>query len=123
MEEKNAKRRRHKDTFGLRRIGNIQQGRQAYQRQGGIKSIAVMHDRSNGLGGGFAAYGIYPEYKDFYALHIFYDNENAKAECENFLLNGLEIAEMSEIPTLPHKNIKDAPLIWRYFAKPKKKFL
>ena len=26
-----------------------------------IKSIAVMHDRSNGLGGGFAAYGIYPE--------------------------------------------------------------
>ena len=28
-----------------------------------IKSIALMHDRSNGLGGGFAAYGIYPEYK------------------------------------------------------------
>ena len=25
-----------------------------------IESIAVMHDRSNGLGGGFAAYGIYP---------------------------------------------------------------
>ena len=30
-----------------------------------IRSISVMHDRSNGLGGGFAAYGIYPEYKDF----------------------------------------------------------
>ncbi len=30
-----------------------------------------MHDRSNGLGGGFAAYGIYPEYKDFFALHMF----------------------------------------------------
>ena len=29
-----------------------------------IKSIATMHDRSNGLGGGFAGYGIYPEYKD-----------------------------------------------------------
>ena len=24
------------------------------------QSIAVMHDRSNGLGGGFAGYGIYP---------------------------------------------------------------
>ena len=36
------------------------------------KSIAMMHARSNGLGGGFAAYGIYPEYKDFFALHIFY---------------------------------------------------
>ena len=28
-----------------------------------LKAIALMHDRSNGLGGGFAAYGIYPEYK------------------------------------------------------------
>ena len=25
-----------------------------------LRSIALMHDRSNGLGGGFAAYGIYP---------------------------------------------------------------
>ncbi|MBR4335153.1 MAG: hypothetical protein IKP74_01745, partial [Clostridia bacterium] len=38
-----------------------------------IDSIAVMRDRSNGLGGGFAGYGIYPEYKDFYALHLFFD--------------------------------------------------
>ena len=26
-----------------------------------LRSIALMHDRGNGLGGGFAAYGIYPE--------------------------------------------------------------
>ena len=37
-----------------------------------IDSIALMHDRSNGLGGGFAGYGIYPEYADFYAFHIFF---------------------------------------------------
>ena len=30
-----------------------------------IESMRPMHDRSNGLGGGFAAYGIYPEYKEF----------------------------------------------------------
>lgn len=41
-----------------------------------IRSMIPMHDRSNGLGGGFAGYGIYPEYKEFYALHIFY-NDNA----------------------------------------------
>lgn len=35
-----------------------------------VKSISYMHDRSNGLGGGFAGYGIYPEYKDQYAFHI-----------------------------------------------------
>ena len=37
-----------------------------------------MHDRSNGLGGGFAGYGIYPQYADAYAFHIFYDNPEAK---------------------------------------------
>ena len=31
-----------------------------------IRAIAVMHDRSNGLGGGFAGYGIYPQYKELY---------------------------------------------------------
>ena len=28
------------------------------------EAMKPMHDRSNGLGGGFAGYGIYPEYKD-----------------------------------------------------------
>ena len=32
-----------------------------------MEAMKPMHDRSNGLGGGFAGYGIYPEYKDFYA--------------------------------------------------------
>ena len=36
-----------------------------------IDSIRTMHDRSNGLGGGFAGYGIYPEYADYYAFHVF----------------------------------------------------
>ena len=27
-------------------------------------AMKPMHDRSNGLGGGFAGYGIYPEYKE-----------------------------------------------------------
>ena len=40
-----------------------------------IKSIALMHDRSNGLGGGFAAYGIYPEHKDEYPVKDIYDTD------------------------------------------------
>lgn len=43
-----------------------------------IRSISVMHDRSNGLGGGYAGYGIYPEYKDYYAFHVFYYDKKAK---------------------------------------------
>ncbi len=45
-------------------------------------SNRTMHDRSNGLGGGFAGYGIYPEYADYYAFHVFYDTQAAKEECE-----------------------------------------
>ncbi|MDR0465303.1 MAG: glutamine amidotransferase family protein [Treponema sp.] len=83
-----------------------------------IKSIAVMHDRSNGLGGGFAAYGIYPEYKDFYALHIFYDSTSAKKECEEFLERHFDIINLSKIPVRKIKEITDEPLIWRYFVTP-----
>ena len=36
-----------------------------------IESMKPMHERSNGLGGGFAGYGIYPEYKELFALHLF----------------------------------------------------
>ncbi|MCL2019599.1 MAG: glutamine amidotransferase family protein [Oscillospiraceae bacterium] len=83
-----------------------------------IKSIAVMHERSNGLGGGFAAYGIYPEYKDFYALHIFYESSAVKRDCEDFLERHFDIINLSKIPTRKIKEITDEPLIWRYFVTP-----
>jgi glutamate synthase domain-containing protein 1 len=83
-----------------------------------IKSISVMHDRSNGLGGGFAAYGIYPEYKDYYALHLFYESVSAKKECEEFLEEHFDIINLSKIPTKKIKEITDEPLIWRYFVTP-----
>lgn len=83
-----------------------------------IRSISVMHDRSNGLGGGFAAYGIYPEYKDYYALHIFYESTEAKKSCEEFLELHFDIINLSKIPTRKIKDITDEPLIWRYFVTP-----
>ena len=83
-----------------------------------IKSIEVMHDRSNGLGGGFAAYGIYPAYKDYYAFHVFYDSTAAKKDCEDFLERHFDIINLSKIPTARVKEITDVPLIWRYFVTP-----
>ena len=83
-----------------------------------IESMKPMHDRSNGLGGGFAAYGIYPEYRDFYALHIFYDDNAARTECESFLKDSFEIVKAENIPTRKIKAITDEPLIWRYFVAP-----
>ena len=83
-----------------------------------VQSISVMHDRSNGLGGGFAAYGIYPQYKNLYAFHVFYENTAAKEECEKFLDRHFEIVNLSKIPTRKTPKITDEPLIWRYFMAP-----
>lgn len=83
-----------------------------------IKSIAMMHDRSNGLGGGFAGYGIYPEYKELYAFHIFYENIVAKEECEKFLERHFDLIHLSKIPIRKTPKITEEPLIWRYFLNP-----
>jgi glutamate synthase (NADPH) GltB1 subunit (EC 1.4.1.13) len=37
------------------------------------EAIRIQRERGNGLGGGFAAYGVYPEHKDEYAFHIMYE--------------------------------------------------
>ena len=50
-----------------------------------VASMIPMHDRSNGLGGGFAGYGIYPDHADCYAFHLFYDNEGCREDCEKYL--------------------------------------
>jgi len=84
-----------------------------------VRSIATMHDRSNGLGGGFAGYGIYPQYKDYYAFHVFYEHKEAKAECEAFLDEHFDIQNLSKIPVRKTKRITDEPLIWRYFVLPR----
>lgn len=82
------------------------------------ESMIPMHDRSNGLGGGFAGYGIYPEYKDFYAFHIFFNNNDARVECENLLKDSFEIVKAENIPVRKIPEITDIPLIWRYFVIP-----
>ncbi len=88
-----------------------------------IESMIPMHDRSNGLGGGFAAYGIYPEHREFYALHLFYDDDNCRHDCEAYLRERFEIVDAEVIPTRTMREITDEPLIWRYFVFPRRSAL
>lgn len=81
-------------------------------------SMKPMHDRSNGLGGGFAGYGIYPDYKDFYALHMFFNSRDTRKTCEAFLKERFEIVQSEIIPTHKIPAIKNEPIIWRYFVAP-----
>ncbi len=85
-----------------------------------IKSISTMHERSNGLGGGYAGYGIYPEYKDYYAFHVFYFDNDARIETEKYFDEYFDIVNLSKIPTRKNRNITDEPIIWRYFVSPLK---
>ena len=80
-----------------------------------MRSIALMHERSNGLGGGFAAYGIYPEYRECYAFHLIFEDEDAKDQTEDYLTARYRIERGERIPTMKRP---DAPITWRYFLAP-----
>ena len=88
-----------------------------FSGDGAIKAIANMHVRGNGLGGGFAVYGLYPEYPDHYAFHIMYLSDKGKAEAESFLRQRFRIEAAEEVPTQPTPAIENPPLVWRYFLE------
>ncbi len=83
-----------------------------------VRSLCLMNDRGNGLGAGFAAYGIYPEFRDFYALHIMYDDESSQRTCEEYIRNEYHVEKAEDIPTRPVKTIAISPRVVRYFVKP-----
>ena len=78
-----------------------------------VRAIANMHDRGNGLGGGFAIYGLYPEYADFYAFHIMYLSREGKSDVEAFLKQRFRLIHAEEVPTWPTQAIANPPLVWR----------
>ena len=88
-----------------------------FSGEGVIRAIANMHDRSNGLGGGFAVYGIYPEYADCYAFHIMYLSEAGQRETETFLKDRFNLIYAGEMPTQPAAGIPNPPLVKRYFLE------
>jgi len=88
-----------------------------FSGEGVIKAIANMHDRGNGLGGGFAIYGLYPQHADHYAFHIIYLSQKGKEEVEAFLKQRFHIAADEEVPTRPTPAIANPPLVRRYFLE------
>lgn len=88
-----------------------------------IRAMASMHHRGNGLGGGFAAYGIYPEFREYYAFHLMFTGDDraqreAKRAVEEFLFRNFDVVHDEEIPHSDDVHVKDPPLLWRYFLTP-----
>lgn len=86
-----------------------------FSGEGVIRAIANMHDRGNGLGGGFAIYGLYPEYADLYAFHIMFLSPEGKEDTESFLKENFDLVCREEVPTRPTPAISNPPQVWRYF--------
>jgi len=84
-----------------------------------VDAIANMHVRGNGLGGGFAVYGLYPEYADYYALHVMYLSRDGQATVEDFLRHRFHVIDSGEVPARPTAGIVNPPAVWRYFLEVK----
>ncbi len=79
--------------------------------------IYLMNDRGNGLGAGYAAYGIYPGYEDLYALQIMATDDDLMNETGKFINTWFEVIQEQPIPVW-NKKIKDHPSFRLYFVKP-----
>jgi len=80
-----------------------------------IRAIDLMRDRDNGLGGGFAAYGLYPEHAEEYAFHVMYTSRQGQRDTEDYLSQSFCIVQSEPMETDPG-TIPNAPLMYRYFA-------
>lgn len=108
-----------KDISGCGVFGVINRKRGLIPGDMPIKAMACMHDRGNGLGGGFAAYGIYPDHADKYAFHIMCDDKKAVEGSEHLLRQYFDIHEFEPIPTRKTLAIPDPPIVNRYFVTPR----
>ncbi|TET54958.1 MAG: hypothetical protein E3J54_01060 [Actinobacteria bacterium] len=104
-----------KDISGCAVVGIMNISGNNFGSEKIVNAIKCMRDRSNGLGGGFAAYGIYPEHKDLYAFHMMYLDTNRRYDAEDFLKKKFNIAASERIPTAKVNSISESPVLWRYF--------
>lgn len=87
------------------------------------KMIVTLKDRENGLGAGYAAYGIFPDFADYYCLQFLFDNEQIKSAVEEYIKSMGEVVKSEPIPTkIPSSKsgIINPPIVWRIFFSPKK---
>ncbi len=112
-----------RDTSGCGLVGFINRDGKRVDGSHIIKSLCLMKDRGNGLGAGFAAYGIYPDMADYYAIHVMMDKPEVKPHVEHVMFKFFTVHREEEIPTRQNPYIKNPPVFWRYFVEPKNECL
>ena len=105
-----------KDVSGCAVAGIMSETGELFGGEAIIRCLANMRERTSGLGGGFAGYGIYPEHMDQYAIHLMCENEEATRDAEAVLLSQCVIDDSEPIPTRPVDAIRSWPGLHRYFV-------
>ncbi|MDH7601321.1 MAG: glutamine amidotransferase family protein [Armatimonadota bacterium] len=99
--------------FGMMNVsGELMPGEQVFA------AMNNMHERGNGLGAGFAVYGLYPHMRDYYALHVMFTDVRGKTAAEELLRKSFVLEGSEPIPTRKTPGISAEPLLWRYFLAP-----
>jgi len=84
------------------------------------RMLSIMGERENGLGAGYAAYGLFPDdLKDAYCLQFFFDDEEARSTVEEYLKSRGDIIKDEQVPTAKVASMRPPfPIVWRYFFLP-----
>jgi len=81
-------------------------------------ALDSLKERGNGQGSGYVGYGIYPEYKDYYALHVFLKNiptyHQIIDKIKNILSKYGVVVKDEEIP-VKEGVLKKEFIPWRFF--------
>lgn len=104
------------DACGL--IGYIDTTGRRHDGHAIIEAIDSMKERGNGLGSGFAAYGIYPDFSEHYCFHVMCQTEEARETLDHYLRRHFAVVHDEPIPHRVVDGILDPPVVWRYFLLP-----
>ena len=104
-----------KEISGCGIVGVMNEQGDAFSGQSVVVGICNMMERGNGLGAGYAGYGIYPDLKEYWCFHVMYQDEGAREGAETYLQKRFILKHQGPIPTKQVKTIRYAPLLRRYF--------
>ena len=86
-----------------------------------VTMLETMAERENGLGAGYACYGLFPERRDQYCLQFLFDEEGPRAQVEEMLKGLGEIEKEERVYTRRVQTMRPPfPTVWRYFFTPRK---
>ncbi len=93
-----------------------------------IRSCEQMRNRGNGKGGGVAAAGLFGEYKNHYAVHVAYLDEDVRGELEEeFIIRKFDVAHAERQRRVDdHREVGlevRPPAVWRYFVRVRRECL